>query len=166
MLEPPTVAAAASGNPAVLRAILNYRPDISARGFEGRTALIAAVDSWKTDERKSVNRVEVVRRLLAAGAGVDARDDEGNTALIKNAWSPDIALLLIQHGADVNAANFKGWTPLFSASSPELTRTLLQHGADINVRNKEGKTALEVARQYNNPAVVAILEEAKAGKLK
>ncbi|MGE5205030.1 MAG: ankyrin repeat domain-containing protein [Chlamydiota bacterium] len=165
-LEPPVVAAAASGVPAIVQTILKYRPDISARGFEDRTALIAAVYSWKSDEGEPVNRLEVVRLLLAAGAEVDARDDKGNTALIKNAWNPDIALLLIQHGADVNASNNEGWTPLYNASTPELARVLLQHGANLNVRNKRGETPLEAARQYGNPGVVEILEAAQAGKLK
>lgn len=166
VLEPPVVAAACSGVPAVLQSILKYRPDISARGFDGRTALIAAVESWQRDEREPVDRLEVVRLLMAAGSEVDARDDKGDTALIKNAWNPAIAILLIQHGADVNASNNEGWTPLFSASTAELTRALLQHGADFDVRNKRGQTPLEAARQFGNPGIVAILEAAKAGKLK
>lgn len=165
--EPPVVAAAASGVPAVLQEVLQGRPDISARGYERRTALIAAVDFWGTDEVKQrPNRAMVVRLLLAAGAQVDARDDRGNTALIKNAWDPDIAALLLQHGANINASRNDGWTPLFSASSPELARFLILHGANIYVRDKDGKTPLEAAKQYGNPEVVAVLEAAEAGKIK
>lgn len=162
--DPPIVAAASSGVPAVVEEILKYHPDISARGVERRPALSAAVDgnSWTDSQMKGVDRLSVVRLLVGAGAKVDARDDKGNTALIKNAFSPGIAAVLLQHGADINASNNEGWTPLFSASSADLTRFLLQHGANINARDKDGKTPLECAKQYGNPEIVAVLEAAQA----
>lgn len=162
--DPPIVAAASSGVPSVVEEILKYHPDISARGTENRTALIAAVDAytWFDSQNKNVDRVSVVRLLLAAGAKVDARDDKGNTALTENASNRAIAALLLQHGADINASNNDGWTALFSASSADLTRFLLQHGANLNVRDKDGKTPLECAKQYGNAEIVAVLDAAQA----
>jgi ankyrin repeat protein len=88
----------------------------------------------------------------------------GSTALIKNAWDPEIAAILLQHGADINASNKEGWTPLFSASSADLVCFLLQHGANPNFRNQKGETALQAAKQYGNQEVIAILKAAEAGK--
>lgn len=166
--DPPIVAAASSGIPAVVQEILTHRPDIFAKGTEGRTPLIAAVDviAWKDNGKQQIDRLAVVRLLLAAGSNVDDRDDKGNTALIQNAFDPAIAGLLLQHGADINASNSEGWTPLFSASTPELARFLLLHGANLSVRDKDGETPLEAARKYGNQEIVAVLEAAEAGKLK
>jgi ankyrin repeat protein len=162
--DPPIVAAASSGVPAVVEEILKYHPDISARGRDNRTALIAAVDAndWVDGRRHGVDRLSVVRLLLAAGAKVDARDEKGSTALIKNASNSGVAAVLLRYGADVNASNNEGRTPLFSASSADLTRFLLQHGANLNVRDKDGRTPLECAKQNEHPETVAVLEAAQA----
>lgn len=166
--DPPVVAAASSGIPAVLEEILIHHPDISARGHQGRTALLATLDAnaWEDNGKPQIDRFEVVHLLLAAGAKVDARDDKGNTPLIDNAFDPRIAHVLLQHGADINATNNEAWTPLFSASSPELVRFLLLHGANLNVRDKDGETPLEAARHYGNQEIIALLEAAEAGKIK
>lgn len=164
--DPPLIEAAFSGVPSVVQEVLSHRPNLSIRGGKGATALISAVDSYYPYEHKDKDRAETVRLLLDAGAEVDARDDEGNTALLANGFDVKVASLLIEHGADVNARNNRGWTPLFNASSAELVRFLLQHGASLSIRDNDGKTALENARQYGNPETVALLESAQNGKVK
>ena len=59
----------------------------------------------------------------------------------------DVACSLIQQGADVNAQNGRGETPLFLAVEfPEIMNLLLNAGADVNICNNEGRTPLhEVA---------------------
>lgn len=94
------------------------------------------------------------------------RDNDGNTALIQNAWDPDIATLLIERGADVNAQNKEGWTALFSASSEKLARALLQHGASVTIRDKKGETPLQAAREYGNSGKIALLQAAESGSVR
>ena len=50
----------------------------------------------------------VVRKLLADGARIDARDQRGRTALLAATQRNriEVARLLIQEGADVNAKDF------------------------------------------------------------
>jgi ankyrin repeat protein len=53
----------------------------------------------------------------------------------RNTKSPEIVTLLIEAGADVNAKNDYGWTPLMSAamhsnSSPEIIKLLNAAGAE------------------------------------
>jgi len=52
------------------------------------------------------------------------------------------ASLLISKGADVNKAGDFRWTPLHSASSTDMAELLLNSGADINARLANGRTAL------------------------
>lgn len=60
----------------------------------------------------------------------------------------EIAKLLIQNGADVNARQQQGVTPLHSAAhngQNELVHFLIQNGADCNAQTDSGKTALDMA---------------------
>ncbi len=94
--------------------------------------------------------VEIFRQLITAGATVDKRDIAGNTALHWASAHGDEAAVtfLLKAGADVNAVNNTGNTPLLEAinhpSRPEVVRLLLAHGADPHVKNNFGYTAWAV----------------------
>lgn len=108
-------------------------------------------------ESPEIDKAEVVRLLLQAGADPNLSDEEGNTALIEAAWDADAALLLIRAGANLNAQNKKGITPLINCAEPEVARVLLAHGADPSIRDVDGKTALELAKQYGMKEKEAVL---------
>ena len=61
-----------------------------------------------------------------------------------------MAELLLRHGADVNAKDEEGKTPLSGASKFEVFELLLSHGADPNVQDNYGATPLLLACLYNN----------------
>lgn len=85
--------------------------------------------------------------LLRAGADVNARDDNGLTALML-AHSPRMVKLLLAHGAKVNLQTKDGSTALMidaiSFRTGELN-ALLAAGADVNARDHNGKTAFMCA---------------------
>lgn len=59
-----------------------------------------------------------------------------------------IALLLIKHGANVNATGLDDVTPLMDAASfgnQKLVKMLIDKGADPNFKNKKGKTPQDIA---------------------
>jgi len=63
----------------------------------------------------------------------------------------DIVILLIRHGADVNAVDKKGWTPLHYAvikGNKKIYYTLIDYGADPCIKNKKGNTPGEMGT-YN-----------------
>jgi ankyrin repeat protein len=82
---------------------------------------------------------------------VDARDEEGNTALLygsrffARSWQRHDGWALLGKGADVNAANQKGETALILAATQyeaSAAQLLLEKGADVNAKTKTGRTAL------------------------
>ena len=60
---------------------------------------------------------EIHDALIAAGADINARDNDGNTPLIVSAWRNTYLRYLIRAGADVNAQNNKGRTALLEAAN-------------------------------------------------
>jgi uncharacterized protein len=112
--------------------------------------------------------VPVMRLLLAAGADPKMPMNDATTPLILAAgWgrtpgetrvTEESALeavkFLLDLGADVNAANDDGNTPLHGAASLGLdtvARFLIDKGADVNARNADGRTPVGVAEE-NDPA--------------
>ena len=64
-------------------------------------------------------------------------------------------------GADPNAANKDGVTPLMFAAfrnRPQLTEQLLSAGADPKAVAKDGSTALSIARERGHTEVAEVLE--------
>jgi len=73
----------------------------------------------------------------------------------------------IEKGANVNATDRKGLTPLMSAAGrskpdPEIITALIEASADVNARTTDGTTALMWAASDSNLEVIKILIEASA----
>lgn len=112
----------------------------------------------KLDERliNAVRRGDIprVKRLLAAGADVNARDKYGRTALYWPVCFGRIGCmrLLIEAGADVNNRDSDGWTPLHEAAYCELIacmRILIEAGADTEIKDNCGSTPGDILSGEN-----------------
>ncbi|MBN2268997.1 MAG: ankyrin repeat domain-containing protein [Sedimentisphaerales bacterium] len=93
---------------------------------------------------------ESVRKLLDAGAEVNAKSSDGTTPLHMAAVFGQLrsAELLLATGADPLAQSNGGDTPLAlaaQAGKPQLVELLLLNGAQVDITNKKGQTALDVA---------------------
>src|SRR5215467_4079287 len=67
---------------------------------------------------------------------------------------------ILNRGADVNASNPSGLTPLMVAAyhgRPEMVRALVEHGADVNAANDEGLTAAMLADDAGYDEIVRVL---------
>jgi ankyrin repeat protein len=87
-------------------------------------ALSGCRESLKTEDAALIAAARTghsgtVRDMIASGANVNVRDEDGNTALIEAA----------RNGHD------------------DVVRTLLAAGADAKLKNRDGKTALMLAAQ-------------------
>ena len=106
-----------------------------------------------------------VKEALAAGEPVNEKDEYGNTALhlVAQAGEREIAQLLIDKAADVNAKTIYGHTPLHRAASKEVAELLISKGADVNVTDSFASMApLHWAVSYGNREVAEALLEGKA----
>lgn len=110
--------------------------------------------------------VDCVEVLLKAGALIDycppsSITDFSESALYSAARkSPEVAKLLLAHGADPNAATDAKRYPLFAAikqRNAELVALLLKHKASVAARDLHGCTPLHVAMQRHASSIVTML---------
>jgi orotate phosphoribosyltransferase len=92
------------------------------------------------------------------------RSGSGDTPLHAAIWAGDdeAARLLIDAGADVNAAGEDGYTPIHAAlaqSNVPLARRLTACGASWDAVNAFACSVREAARRSDDPAVRALLEQ-------
>lgn len=176
---PPLAIAAGQGRLETTRLLLKRGAKVNARDANGATALFYAVRSQNSDivtlllasgadpniatnskgtplEKAVIYReTDAVRALLEAGARTDEpRGHEPLAQALANG-SRDIALLLLEHGADINGAGRDHLNPLIGAVSgnmPDLVQLLLARGVQVNTWDDNGCTPLEniVAKDNTN----------------
>ncbi|KFO61670.1 Ankyrin repeat and protein kinase domain-containing protein 1, partial [Corvus brachyrhynchos] len=107
-----------------------------------------------------------VRFLMSGRASVTSPAGCGCTPLLMAVQRrlPEICSILIEHGADVNAPDEDGWTPLHFAAQHGDDRTVrlllgahARRQADSNMQEADGKTALHVAACFGDVGRVKLL---------
>ena len=103
-----------------------------------------------------------LRRLLDAGAAVNARDSEGRNAVLAATQGGHVeaARLLIARGADVNAQDKIQDSAFLLAGAlghTEIVRLALAAGANLKLTNRYGGTALIPACHYGHVDTVRLL---------
>lgn len=147
--------AVVKGDEAMVEALLEYGANTEAKIKEGKTVLFYAV---------SLGHGSIVRQLLKHGANKEERDEDGWSLLIAavsifaDTTDSDMLELLLDEGADVEAKDKDGNTPLMHGAWCLTTvKLLLARGADVNVRSKHGVTPLMKAAFYKENADVVKL---------
>jgi cytohesin len=175
--EPPLEAAVESGDPALVTWLAQHGADVKA--LDAKTPLLAKAASGAVvevllrlgathglkDAKNGVllaqadgKHADVVRALIAGGARVDTRDDTYDaTPLHHVSWSweeaaPEIARALIDAGADPEARDDEGMTPLmraigtgYGAAHLGVAKLLVPH-TSLTDTTTNGFTALHLAR--------------------
>jgi ankyrin repeat protein len=94
---------------------------------------------------------EVVREILRGHPNLEVRDNRGQTAIFRAGDSRDTdkdgarvecVRLLAEAGANVNARDVDGNTPLHETFLTAVEEELLKAGADLNARNNNGETPI------------------------
>ncbi|KAF5245623.1 hypothetical protein FANTH_7259 [Fusarium anthophilum] len=107
--------------------------------------------------------VNLVERLLSLGHAVDLEDAFYRTPL-HSASSIDVKRVLLAAGANANAFDVHGLTPLHTAARSgaiEEMELLLQSGASISVMTKKGLAILDVALSYEHSSDSTVLRTTK-----
>ena len=115
---------------------------------------------------KAGNIADVQALLEAYPTLIAARDSDGSTPLHCASWKghPEVAALLLDHGADVNAKNQNdhwGDTPLHAAAhgnQKAVAEILIARGADIHALNQAGNTPLKETAFHKATSVANLLK--------
>ena len=167
----------------VSRTLLAHRPelDIFEAATVGDAARIRAIVAHDQTRLNAVaadgfhplglaaffKREEAVRALLELGADVTLASRNGGFTALHSAVADDegpaakeIVRVLIDAGADPNALNGSGGTPLHTAAftgNIAIVQMLLTAGGDLTITDDKGLTPLDHARDRGHTEVAALL---------
>lgn len=156
-------AAARYGYTETVRALIAAGANLEARNSLGHTPLTVAASEARPENSFAALQamqalsdlgrptppdfVGTLQTLIAAGANLEAQDQEGNTALMlaTKQKATKAVQLLIAAGANLEAQNQKGNTALMCAAQngcAEAAQILITAGANLEAQDQEGSTAL------------------------
>uniref|UniRef100_A0A0G4FX32 Uncharacterized protein n=1 Tax=Chromera velia CCMP2878 TaxID=1169474 RepID=A0A0G4FX32_9ALVE len=152
--------AARQGFPDIVEALVRRGAKIDAVSSDGKgkTALNFASerDVASALEHGADRFARTVTTLLSLKANPNVMDSEGNTPLmvwsskVLGAWRKEVVAALCIAGADVEARNRDGDTPLISAvrkGNSGIAQVLIDQGADFHATDRAGQTVLEIESQ-------------------
>jgi ankyrin repeat protein len=174
------------GRPALAEQIAHRKPRLS---FYEAIVLgrLESVRTWVDSDSQLVNQLspdgfpplglaaffgqlEVLKYLLELGANPNlSASNAMRVAPLHSAVAygdPQVACamarLLVEAGAQVNAVQQGGWTPLHEAADNDQLETaelLLSNGADPDASNNDGLTPLTLARRKSFDQMAALLQQ-------
>ena len=131
--------------PNMLKELAGRSPrDVNFAAFEGTAKELSAAGA---DPNTSWEGNYPVRTLLAAGAKIESYPGGANALLAKR---PQDLEALVKAGADINAQDGEGNTPLMTAVRKHdipLIKKLLSLGAKTDVADKDGNTPIQLAQK-------------------
>jgi ankyrin repeat protein len=105
---------------------------------------------------------DVVEKLLAKGASVEAHDKENRTPIFDASTNGEVGVLdlLLAAGAKIDARDSEGRTPIYDAAAAdniEVVKRLIAKGAAVNVEDATGKSLLHFVSAHDRAEVVRVL---------
>ncbi|XP_075072092.1 fibronectin type 3 and ankyrin repeat domains protein 1 isoform X2 [Mixophyes fleayi] len=188
----PLMVAAQRGFLRLVELLVDHGADINQENGSGKNSLMLAcfaghLDvveylrkqgvSWDSRDKSGCTamhwaadggHLKVIQWMINDGCKVDVKDSGLH-------WTPlmrvgaitgntDVAECLVNAGAEVNAKDKDGKTPLMVATlnnHEDLVRFLIQRGADCSITNEYGISIAKMAKAFNRQNVVGVLEDMK-----
>lgn len=150
--KPPIHLAVQLSTPEVAAELLRFKPNVNAI-HNGVTPLFL------------VAQPKIVKKLVQSGANINykAQEDiatihkgESPLHLVARLGTPETVRAMVQNGADIEAQNENGHTPLIMACNNQnfnVYTTLLDLGANINHKDKHGNTVMFHAVEVHNQQI-------------
>ena len=142
----------------LVQLLLDHGANVNAENNRGQTSLDRVFEfKCYSDQDDS----GVAQLLMERGADVNARDKDHETLLHLASSRQDLELVaeLLFHGANPDAKDNKGKSPLHRAVEPKyyfdegrfgVAQLLVERGADVNTRHKGYKTLVRLASSRLN----------------
>ena len=163
--DTPLHSACYNGKLEIVRLLIDHGADANIEDDKGETAL----HKVSCGKHKLQDGVHITQLLLEnGGVDVDRQNKKQQTPLHLTSYDGklEIARLLLDRGAKVDAVDDEGISPLHEASYRQydsedagvgVARLLLERGADVNARSNERWTPLRRASYHAKPEIAHLL---------
>lgn len=128
-------AAIESGDLPPVDLILPFGPDVMFDDPTANNAPVSVVFKMPIRYRDEPAPLDVAKRLFDLGVDINTKASNGQTLLHRHRDNLAMAEFLIARGADLNALDNEGKTPLVSGFNEEVTLVLLERGANPRIGN-------------------------------
>lgn len=136
----PLLAAIWGGSPAVVHRLLEEKAPVDSAHNDGRNLVAVAISSSRSNN--SEDKRTILQALLGAGCDPNERT-ERDPSLFQLLSEPSLVPMLVAGGANPNAMDRNGMTPLMTNVYVPVLKAMLEAGADPTLRNKHGQTAAD-----------------------